>query len=127
MTDTGLTAALNEIRERSDRPLPHVTSLPISHDGVRCLMASAADVPRLLAAVDAVLKVHHPEPATLWRACPEHQMTRTLKDKNRWEKMRACPDCEQVAVPSCGECLDADWPCPTVTELTRALTGETDE
>ena len=56
MTDTQpdeVTAYLEEVRERTERPLPHVTSLPIGHDGVRVLMESAADVPRLLAAVEA--------------------------------------------------------------------------
>ena len=49
-----LTAELAAIRERTERPVPNATSLPISHRGVQTLMESCADVPRLLAAVEAV-------------------------------------------------------------------------
>ncbi len=60
MTDGRLMAALDEIRGRSERPLASAGSLPISHDGVRGLMASAADVPRLLAAIDRALALTDP-------------------------------------------------------------------
>jgi hypothetical protein len=46
-------AYLVEVRERSDRPLGPI--VPISNDAVRYLMESAADVPRLAAAVEAAL------------------------------------------------------------------------
>lgn len=67
-TPDKVTAYLAEVRERSERPLPHVTSLPIGHDGVRALMESAADVPRLLAVVEAVLALaaKHEHGATRW-------------------------------------------------------------
>lgn len=57
--DDRLAAALDEIRQRSERSLADPGSLPISHAGVRGLMESAADVPRLLAGYDALLKDHH--------------------------------------------------------------------
>jgi hypothetical protein len=75
MADDRVTATLEEIRERTERPVASVTSLPITHPGVRGLMESAADVPSLLAAIDGVLAGHtdcpvfigadecdHPEP-----------------------------------------------------------------
>lgn len=63
MADTDQVAAyLAEVRERTGRPLAHVGALPISNDAVRGLMESAADVPRLLAAVEAVLFEHKIEP-----------------------------------------------------------------
>ncbi len=61
MAEGRVATYLAEARERSERPVSHVTSLPVSHDGVRGLMESAADVPRLLAAVEAVLAIHHEE------------------------------------------------------------------
>ena len=98
-TETPDTAAtLEQIRERSDRPIPHVGSLPISHDGVRSLMESAADVPCLLAAVGAVLKLHVP--------------VGEMGVDELW----------------CGECSVTErlvpWRCPTYLAISRALTGE---
>jgi hypothetical protein len=59
MPDDPLSSALGEIRERSERPLgPSAMALPISIPAVQGLLESAADVPRLLAALDAVLKAH---------------------------------------------------------------------
>lgn len=67
---------LAQVRERSERPVAHAGSLPITHPGVRGLMESAGDVPALVAALEAVLADHdnrgvflgaddcdHPEPA----------------------------------------------------------------
>lgn len=58
-------ACLAGIKERSEQPLSHVGSLPIGHDGVRELMESAADVPSLVAALEAVLAL-----AVAWSAEP---------------------------------------------------------
>jgi hypothetical protein len=55
--DANLTATLAGIRDRSERPVPGVSALPVSNPAVRSFMESAADVPRLLAAVEAVLAV----------------------------------------------------------------------
>jgi hypothetical protein len=58
VADDPLSAALEEIRERSARPLgPSAMALPISSPAIRSLLESAADVPRLLAALDTVLKL----------------------------------------------------------------------
>jgi len=53
MALTQVADLLAAARERSERPLLHAGALPISNDAVRCLMESAADVPCLLAAVEA--------------------------------------------------------------------------
>jgi hypothetical protein len=60
MPEDLLAAGLAAIRERSDRPLPHPGGLPVSHPAVQALMESAADVPLLLAVVDAALAYHRP-------------------------------------------------------------------
>ena len=57
MSDDKATAYLAEVERRSESPLAHVTSLPVSHEGVRQLMESAGDVPRLIAAVRAGLEL----------------------------------------------------------------------
>jgi hypothetical protein len=66
MADTGpdlVAAYLAGVRERSDRPIgPSAGALPISNDAVRGLMESAADVPRLAAALEAVLFEHRIDP-----------------------------------------------------------------
>jgi hypothetical protein len=49
-----LAAELAAIRGRGETPLPRITSLPISHPAAQALMASAADVRRLLAAVERI-------------------------------------------------------------------------
>jgi len=66
-----VTAALDEIRERSNRPIPRAGSLPISHDGVRTLMESAGDVPRLLAALAALLADHRSNGRNLCAGCAD--------------------------------------------------------
>ena len=87
-----LTAALDEIRNRHES-----LSLPFGYLP-QSIMLSQADVPRLLAAVDAVLALHKPAGETgvdeLW--CTE------------W--------------PGHGPIVM--WPCPTYLAISRALTGE---
>ena len=93
-----LAAELAAIRERTERPVPNATSLPITHRGVRTLMESCADVPRLLAAVEAVLRDHEP---------------RTRIPPNRHYSI--CRACSRI------------WPCATVQDITSKLLskGET--
>lgn len=62
MPDTAdpVAAYLAEVRERSESRVLNPGSLPITHPGVRGLLATAADVPYLLAALEAVLAAHRP-------------------------------------------------------------------
>ena len=59
---------------------------------------SARDVPRLLAALDEVLKLHHEDQGDC-----DH-----------------CWECEKLY----GEAVGVSWPCPTVQAISRALQGE---
>ena len=90
-------AYLAGVRERSESPLPHVTSLPIGHDGVRALMESTADVPHLLAAVEASRKHHWPEYTSWGDVCG-----------GCWTRGGAHPV----------------WPCPPMVDLVNALLGD---
>lgn len=117
-------AYLAGVRERSERPLPHVTSLPIGHDGVRALMESAADVPRLSAAVEAVLKPHQPGPVVILGAlCPRHENHRYFSiTAVEAADVAACQECGATVYDSCTGCgpqvrLDS---CP----VRAAISGE---
>ena len=140
MPDDRLSAVLAEIRERSERPLgPSAMALPISSPAVQGLLESAADVPRLLAALDAVLRLHRPH--RIYDEC-EHEHTEdevragTAVDAGEFF---ACEESFERVV--CRHCCAADgygqtedcatdhaadecWPCPTAQAITRALTGE---
>ena len=59
-------------------------------------------VPRFLAAIEAVLKLHRPV--------------------DRGRVMRCCDGCEEFEDHE--DCCH-EWPCPTVEDITAALTGET--
>jgi hypothetical protein len=90
MGSDDVTAALAAIRERAahaDRALKFGGSF-------RVTARSQADVPRLVAAVEAVLKEHQPV--------------------NRGEGLE----------PICSTCHRGFWPCPTVQAITAALSGE---
>lgn len=91
----GLAAELAAIHDRSERPVPGVTALPISNPAVQAFMASAADVPPLLAAVEAALALHGREPSG------DPAVT------NHW-----CQDCSFA------------WPCRTYRAISAALTGK---
>jgi hypothetical protein len=56
------------------------------------------DVPRLLAAVEAVLKLHQPGPVLLLGTlCKNHADYRFFSiDSTEQERVRACPDCQAV-------------------------------
>lgn len=61
MADDKVTAYLAEAEARNEQSLgPSVTALPVSVAAVRVLMESAADIPRLIAAVRAGLDLHKP-------------------------------------------------------------------
>jgi hypothetical protein len=125
MTEDRVAAYLAEVRERSGRPLPHVTSLPIGHEGVQTLMASAADVPRLLAAVEAVLARHRAgRIAILGMLCPRHDAHRYFSiTHTEAADVAACPQCSATVYDSCAACgpqmrLDS---CPVRTAISAAL------
>ena len=143
MPDDTLAGRLAAIRERSDRPFdPAADPLPISHDAVRMLMESAADVPPLVAAVEAALKPHQPVPDVRLVPCAEHARWRGAlvglpEDGDEFETenlrvRRACPACQVFDEPYCRACVNdersyLDWPCPAYAAITRALTGEDGE
>lgn len=74
------------------------------------IAASRTDVPWLLEqvelrdkALEAVLDLHRPVPATM------------------------TSNGGVIDITVCDHCVDPAWPCPTVTAITRALEGETHE
>jgi hypothetical protein len=128
MTEDRVAAYLAEVRERTERPVPHATSLPIGHAGVRTLMESAADVPRLLAAVKAALVQHQPGRVLITGAlCPRHENHRHFSiTGTEAASVRDCPDCAAAVWTSCAGCapqmpLDS---CPVRTAISAALLGE---
>lgn len=95
-----LTVALDEIRERANRRL----TFPVtSSTALQGAIESAGDVPRLLAALDEVLKLHQPV--------------------GRGRVMNCCEGCEAVNGEFHEDCCH-EWPCPTVQAISRALLGE---
>lgn len=134
MADTTdrVAAEIAAIRQRSDAPLgPHAGSLPIGNEAVRRLMESAADVPRLLAAVEAALALHKPMPRTWISPCEAHSIWCALEWSVVTAARRACLDCTVREVRVCAHCDrelacpdDAEWLCPTARAITSALLGE---
>jgi hypothetical protein len=130
MPDIGpLSSALEEIRERSERPLgPTAMALPISSPAVQGLLESAADVPRLLAALDAVLKPHQPGRFVISGAlCVRHENHRYFSiTQPEADEVIACEACPAAVYISCDGC-GPDVPftsCRTRRRITRALLGE---
>jgi len=81
---------LEETRERYAKAAPGIASNPVVY------IDSADDVPRLLAALDAVLKLH----------------------------TEAVIECKPRPFHYCSRCSGHPaWPCPTVQAITRELTG----
>ena len=97
------------------------------------IAAARTDMPRLIAAVRAVLELHRAE--TLYRSvgpfdvCPRHADD-CLEETASGEWM--CIGCPSDLGPVCAVCLDEygeemDSPCPTVTAITDALIGGGDD
>lgn len=108
-----LTAALAEVRERVDQS--RYASAIAPH------IASAADVPRLLAALDALLARHVPKTVSVTHLCGGHR--RII--------VEGCPDCTTTVHKVCAACDPACpddnlWPCQDVQAITRALLPEDD-
>jgi hypothetical protein len=121
-------AALSAIRKRQATLAAADWSDP---DYGPAAMETAAyeDVPRLLAAVDAVLALHQEGPYSLRGAlCREHDNYRHFsitsdEASDEASRVAACTDC-QVTVKRMCSCRDAEWPCANRRAITRALTGE---
>ncbi|GAA1453386.1 hypothetical protein ACFP47_09415 [Nesterenkonia lacusekhoensis] len=104
-------------------------------DAIGAMEKSQADVPRLVASVEAVLKEHRKVPLY----GHEDDCTNT-DEEHREEHIQSDDDAgefychELVEDWTCGECADMqdaaslagppEWPCPTVRTLTSKLTGE---
>lgn len=113
-----LSAALAEIRER--RAIATMAA-PLA------FKASAGDVPRLLAAVEAVLKLHARQETPMRSydldlRCPVHR--EMIAPRPSFTEIRDCPDCTYRERHPCTHCREDDWPCPTVQAVTAPLTGE---
>lgn len=140
-TTDRVTAALNEIRQRSERPVARVGSLPITHPGVRGLMESAGDVPCLLAALDRVLALHHKstiyalsvsahdtqEPPRVWCG---HTYEETENGRHVIADNDSVLCLDKPEGDVCAECWEeggdeaVEWPCPTYRAISAALLGE---
>jgi hypothetical protein len=89
---------------------------------------SRTAIPRLLAAVEAALKLHGPGCVTILGAlCKRHENHRFFSiTATEADDVRACRDCEATVYTSCAGCgtgasVEA---CPTRAAITTALAGE---
>jgi hypothetical protein len=141
MPDAGrVSAELAAIRERHDRVIDTGLDAVLARDGrldpramVRMMRDSMADVPRLIAAVEAVLEKHVRKPSIRLIPCSEHKRWRgpLVGDNDNLAVRRACPACQVLDDSWCLQCVKSDgsgdyaaWPCPTVAAIERELTGE---
>lgn len=89
-----------------------------------------ADVPRLIKAVEAVLKLHRPQESVVRNICAAHATGPKWRKSSTLAVFRAevdaCPDCRKEDVQVCAhcDCPNDTWPCPTYAAITAALTGE---
>lgn len=125
---------IDEIRAREQRASEEIARLTTGNPGTNwrwsipanpdrdsdlILADSIADIPRLLAALDAVTKLHYQREDT--------------EDVIPWSCMDGpCEhddDCPEVAVKGCDECSTPEyivqWPCPTARAVTAAMEGGT--
>jgi hypothetical protein len=127
--DGKLNAALDRIRSRIADTKDGFSSDPVSY------IRSAGDTPRLLAALDEVLKLHTRQetPVQSWDLdlrCEKHQWTRNDRYgpfkglREHLLSVRNCPDCTCRETHPCTHCREDDWPCPEVQAISRALLGE---
>lgn len=130
LPDDLLSAALAEIRDLISTQNALIERMRTEAVGIHVFNASqdrlAERVPRLLAAVDAVLALHKPEDEVIYTACAAHVITGPSgRDPLRFDKMASCPDCRRRTVPTCSHCEHVDeWPCPTYEAIARELTGK---
>jgi hypothetical protein len=130
MADDLLAATLAGIRERAeaaaDFPLAEIAEWkgPDSIGG--WIAASALDVPRLLKAVDAALKLHQPgRIAVPGSLCKRHESHRFFSiTSTEADGVRACRGCTATVYSSCTGCglhVSADA-CPARCAITAELT-----
>lgn len=95
------------------------------------MQACADDVPRLLAAVEAVLELHvkMDKPARYYEHCPVHAFDPETRSFGSFETVRTCPDCTYREVWLCKhcECPNDEWPCPTYQAISAGLSGKEDD
>jgi hypothetical protein len=124
MPDADLSSALDAIRKRA-----HAASRAKPSAGPTVAeLASAADVPRLLAAVTDLLALHQPGVVViLGDLCKQHENHRFFSiTATEAAGVRDCPDCQATVYNACTGCpspsrLDR---CHARQAIARALLGE---
>jgi hypothetical protein len=106
----------------------HSEICELTHGDAEFIAMARTDMPRLLAALDAVLKPHQPGRITLYGSlCEHHENHRYFSiDRTEADHVRACPDCSATVYISCAGCgpaVSMDQ-CPVRSLTTAALTGE---
>jgi hypothetical protein len=119
-----LAAALEEVRERNEQLRSRYGYV----GGLLVLAKAEQDVPRLLAAVEAVLAPHQPGRIVVFGSlCSRHEAHRYFSiTAVEAASVRDCPECTATVYPSCTGCgpqVSAER-CPIRHAITRALTGE---
>ena len=125
------TAILAAIRDRAGvfaKLGPPRPALGFGSEVYNAAIASAEDAPSLLAAIEAVLKLHQPGPVTIiGTLCKRHSNHRYFSiTSTEAEDVRACQDCEAMVYRSCSGCghpAPVDM-CP-VREAIRAALART--
>lgn len=119
--DDRLPAELAAIRDRNE----HLRTRYGYVGGLLALAGARDDVPRLLAALDAVLALHQPEPVKWTDVCTAHlSFTTTMAEEEE------CPACQVITYTACTRCRNADdeparlEDCEVREAITRELTGE---
>ena len=116
-----LAAALDGVRNRAE-------GARMAFSPPRSVELSQRDVPRLLAAVDAILARHVPKTVKVRHLCASHGIT-GLKLGGAWTEVDGCPDCVITEHETCAVCEvvcpdDNLWPCEDYLAISRALTRE---
>lgn len=127
MTLSDPSATLEEIKERSETASKIMVSWKAQIQRAR---ACAEDVPRLVAALEAVLANHQPgRIAILGSLCKRHENHRHFSiTRTEADDVRACPDCAASVYTSCTGCNPqvSIETCPDRLAITRALNGDAD-
>ena len=120
--DDRVASTLAEIRERFS------AASKLGYGGA---ILSAADVPLLLAAIEAVLKRHHRSgrPVKTHNLCRDHSALAHYSGRMPREVIEICPECTVTEKWVCATCRhecpdDDEWPCAEYRAITAALTGE---
>lgn len=118
-------ACLDEIRERVAKVERYRN---VRHEDIISKMESSRDVPRLLAAVEAVLALHvrSAKPAKYYEHCPDHAFDPETRSFGSFDDVVNCPDCTFTEHYLCAHCScpNDEWECPTYQAITAALVAE---